>query len=317
MKRFIATAFVIALMTSHAPARIGETPSQLQERYGSPIKQAFGEGGEGICIYHADGFEQIRVHFSQGQSDQEDYVIYLEPGFLEAKANLVMRVQSENPNQHVENRENRVRVSSEARLQRISKGQDSNPNEGERSYSGVAKVKLYDLGDIAVLNDNGTVIEMPTRIKGFEAKPGHCYTVTVLASSPGEVSGAPPVIISKREHVDRADFREDAAALGGMQQLVRVTEGDKVLIDRSVCSLHRIKMEQHKAEIVYGLPPPPSEAESYCIDHFPNYRDYAVGGCVVSDDSPKSAVIYICPKCVAECNEYKRQHPEEVKNPLN
>jgi hypothetical protein len=121
--------------------------------------------------------------------------------------------------------------------------------------------------------------------------------------------GAPFVVVSKREHVDWADLNEDAAA--EHQQLVRVSEGDKVLLDRSVCSLHHVKMEKRKVEIIYGLWAPPSEADLYCVNHFPHCADYALGGCAVTDDSPKSAVIYICPKCVAECNEYKRQHPEK------
>ena len=319
MKRCIATGFVIALITSHAPARIGETPSQLQERYGSPIKQAFGDGGEGMCIYHADGLQEIRVHFSNRQSDQEDYVIgYAALDLSDPNFDLVKRVQLENPNDHVEDWYSRVRVSSEARLRRPSKTEGGNPSDSERSYSGVAKISDYGfpvLGpDIAVLNDNGIVIEMLSKLKDFEVKPGHRYTVTVLGNSPGEVGGAPPVLISKREHVDWADLKEDAAELGGMQQLVRVTEGDKVLLDRSSCSLHHITMEKRQVEIRYGMPPPPPAAEAYCIEHFPNHRDYAVGGCVVSDDSPKSAVIYICQKCVAECNEYKRRHPEQVKD---
>jgi hypothetical protein len=310
MKRYIATGFVIALMTSHAPARIGETPEQLQQRYGAPIKQAFGDGGEGMCVYHADGFKEIRVHFSEGRSDQEDFLVILGTTSFEAKADLAKRVQSENPNQHVQNGwYDRVRVSSKTRFEGIAKPRDNNVADDKRSYSGIAKIKTFDLGKIAVLNDDGMVIEWPAQLElhGFEVKPGHSYTVTVLPNSPGYV-GAPSVVVSKREHMDWQDSNEDAAA---HQQLVRVSEGNKVLLDRSVCSLHKIKMEKRKVDIAYGLTAPSSDAELYCVNHFPNCADYALGGCDWSEDSPKSAVIYICPKCVAECNEYKRWHPEK------
>jgi len=307
MKRFIVIA-IAGSLASHSFARIGETPQQLQERYGRPIKQAFGDV-EGMCIYHADGFDKIRVHFYEGRSDQEDFFVILGTTSIEAKADLAKRVQSENPNQHVQDGwYDRVRVFSEARVRSRSKKDNDNAIDGERSYSGVAKVKSYDLGKVAVWNEDGTVIEMPTPLEldGFEVKPGHSYTVTVLPNSPGYM-GAPSVVVSKREHLDWDDFNEDAAA---HQQLVRVSEGDKMLLDRSVCSLHHIKMEKRKVEISYGLWAPTSDAELYCVNHYPNYEDYALGGCD-PEDNPKSAVIYICPKCVAECNEYKRTHPEK------
>jgi hypothetical protein len=310
MTRFIVIVIAGSLAAGHSFARIGETRQQLEQRYGPPVKQAFGDGGEGMCIYHADGFKEIRVHFSDHHSDLEDYLVILGTTSIEAKGDLAKRVQSENPNRYVQDGwYDRVRVSSEARVEGIAKPRDNNVADGERSYAGIAKIKTFDQGKIAVWNEDGTVIEMPTPLEldGFEVKSGHRYTVTVFPNSPGYM-GAPSVVVSKREHLDWNDFNDDAAA---HQQLVRVSEGDKVLLDRSICSLHHIKMEKRKVEISYGLWAPTSEADQYCVDHFPNYEDYALGGCVVTDNSPKSAVIYICPKCVAECNEYKRKHPEK------
>ncbi|HEV8618349.1 MAG TPA: hypothetical protein VGQ70_02545, partial [Candidatus Udaeobacter sp.] len=117
-----------------------------------------------------------------------------------------------------------------------------------------------------------------------------------------------------REHVDWNDAVDEAHS--SFQQLVRISVDNNTVFDRSVCSLHHVKMERRKAEIAYGMLAY-SKAESFCIDHYPNFQDYAAGGCVMSDDSPKSTAIYVCPKCVAECNEYKRQHPEENKSPFD
>src|SRR5438552_1909825 len=141
MKRFIVIAITGWLATSHSFARIGETPQQLQQRYGPPIKQAFGDDGEGMCVHHADGLDKIRVHFYEGRSDQEDFFVILGTTSIEAKADLAKRVQSENPNQHVQDGYyDRVRVSSEARPRSPSKKESDNAIDGERSYSGVAKV---------------------------------------------------------------------------------------------------------------------------------------------------------------------------------
>lgn len=50
--------------------------------------------------------------------------------------------------------------------------------------------------------------------------------------------------------------------------------------------------------------------ERHCQDHFPHYRDFGVGGCVMTaGDENKVIQIYICPTCVTGCNEYKAAQP--------
>jgi len=115
-------------------------------------------------------------------------------------------------------------------------------------------------------------------------------------------------VVSKREHVDWFDAVDDAG-LTGIQQLVRITEGGTVVFDRSVCGLHHVKMELRKVRVAYGMIGPKNWAESYCMGHFPHFKDLALGGCVEGD--AESTSIYICPKCVAECDDYMRQHPKD------
>ena len=116
-------------------------------------------------------------------------------------------------------------------------------------------------------------------------------------------------IVARREHVDWNDAVDEAHS--SFQQLVRISTDKNVVFDRSICSVHHITMERQNVPIAYGMLTS-SKAESYCADHFPNFRDFARGGCMVGDT--KFTSIYICPKCVAECNEYTRQHPEQDKH---
>src|ERR1051325_5686739 len=151
MKRSIVIAIAASLVANHSFARIGETPEQLQQRYGAPIKQAFGDGGEGMCIYHADGFKEIRVHFSDHHSDLEDYLVIPGTTSIEAKADLAKRIQSENPNRYVQNGGyDRVRVSSKAQVEEFGKPRNNNVADDERSYAGIAKIKTFGEGKIAV-----------------------------------------------------------------------------------------------------------------------------------------------------------------------
>jgi hypothetical protein len=306
MKRFVPIVVLLTAAVGSANGKIGDTPAEFEKRYGVPIKQAIDERGTGIRIYRSEKFKQIRVNFLNGISQREDYKYLGDPP--KADAAIVESIRAENPGKHVFDRSDSLRVYSEEAL--AAEDRLSQPDGLEHTYSGTVKIKREGDSGWAVLRDHDNVIEIPvltpTYPREFELTEGANYSVTVLDKFSIDINQK-LVVVSKREHVDWEDCIDDAG-LGGIQQLVRIKQGDKTVFDRSVCGLHQVKMELRSVEIAYGLYAPQSQAEIYCMQHFPHFRDFALGGCQVGDE--KFTSVYICPKCVAECNEYTRLHPK-------
>jgi len=306
MKQLALTAFGIAFALTHLSARIGETPSQLEERFGAPIKEALGEDSSGLRVYHSAEFTEIRVLFIEGTSEKEKYIYAGEPPIPPA---LIDTIRKENPGQEVIDVTSWVTVSSERGL--ATEDRLPKRDQLEHTYSGQAKMKKDGDWHRAILHDQDTVIEIPIFPLGypreFELTDGASYSVTVLDQDSEDINGV-IAVISRREHADWHDSVDDAG-VGGIQQLLRITSGDKVIFDRSVCGLHHVKMELRNVRVAYGMYGPKNWAESYCIGHFPHFRDFALGGCVVGD--AESTSIYVCPKCIAECDDHTRTHPTE------
>ncbi len=310
MKRFLPIVLLLTVAIRWTDAKIGDTPAAYDARYGHSIKKAFDSDGSGLSVYKTEKFKEIRVTFVKGTSRKE---VYKYAGDSPIPQPLVDTIHAENSGQDVFDGSNEISV-------RPSKTDLSEHNELERpsgretTYTGAVKERNDGEARYAVLTDHGTVVElamMPPRYpQEFNLTPGRRYSVTLLEQWADDTNTRVGVV-SKREHVDWFDCVDDAG-LNGIQQLVRITEGDKVVFDRSICGLHHVKMEIRSVEIGYGMYAPQSKAEIYCMEHFPHFRDFALGGCVVGD--AKFSSIYICPKCVAECNEYTRQHATEEKH---
>lgn len=308
MKKFAFALAIVFLLEEHARARIGDTPEQLQQRYGAPLKESFDQRGYGAGIYQANGFKEIRVTFVKGKSHLEVYEI---TGDRPVQDSVVEMLKQENPGESVLALSNQVRVGAEESESELKFVTHSNQ---EHTYWGTPKYRQDGETRTLVLHDGETVIEIPLRRPDTglnDLNPDTRYSITVLDEN-SENLESQIAIVSRREHVDWNDAVDEAHS--SFQQLVRLSVDNKTIFDHSICSLHHVKMERRNVEIVYGMLAY-SKAESYCIAHYPNFRDYAVGGCLVGDT--KSTSIYICPKCVAECDEYKRQHPAENKNSLN
>ena len=77
-----------------------------------------------------------------------------------------------------------------------------------------------------------------------------------------------------------------------------------------VCPVHDVRMLKRTVEITYGLPaastPPPSRDKR--ARDFPFGEPQYLGGCVVSDDSPKYAVVYACPRCESALKLWVKAH---------
>lgn len=306
MKRLILTAFGLALGLTHVPARIGETPAQLEARFGSPLKEGFDGARSGLSVYRTKEFQEIRVTFVKGASTKE---VYKYDGEKSVPQTLIEAIRAENQGQNVFDGYNQITVES---LNSDTFDYLARPGGGEKTYSGVVNEKTVDNQRWVVLSDHGTVIELPIATPAYPQqitlRAGRTYSVTMLEELAYDINTIVGVV-SKREHADWFDAVDDAG-LTGIQQLVRITEGGTVVFDRSVCSLHHVKMELLEVPVEGGFHPPKSDAESFCMQHYPYYRSFASGGCM---DLAASTRIYVCPKCVAECNDYARQHPDKDK----
>lgn len=309
MRRFPSIVLVVIFGIATAHAKIGDKLADYEARYGRSVKQSFDSSGSGISVYRTDKFKEIRVTFSKGLSRRE---VFKTTDDRPIPRSVVDAIRAENAGQKLDALSQEIDVwapeTASSTLVEFEK-----PSGRETTYTGSVKIRNDNDGRYAVLIDHGKVVELPLTPPGypdeFSLMPGRTYLVTLLqewAVDTNTRSG----VVSKREHVDWNDCVDDVGS-NGIEQLVRITEGGQVIFDRSICGIHHVKMELRNVEIDYGMYAAGSEAESYCMQHFPHFRDFALGGCVVGDQ--KFTTIYICPRCVAECNEYTRQHPKKDK----
>ena len=74
-----------------------------------------------------------------------------------------------------------------------------------------------------------------------------------------------------------------------------------------MCEVHHVKMKQESIPVVYGLPVRDEETQRMWEAerlYFPNAKNIKLGGCIVSDNSPDSAVTWECHLCRRARNEW-------------
>ena len=256
-------------------------------------------------IYRSREFKQIRVAFTEDKSVIETYMP--SEGIADKEALFESARQ--------ENRDEYSTVTTEGALE-IGLGEPERElkfvsgNGQTRSYSGRVEIKKKDDQSYAVLQEDAAVLEFPLSFPEVEAaafQPGLDCKITVQNRVPHDLS-APAVWVGKREHADARDMLGDAHTQ--LQTLIAIENGGKRVYDRSFCAVHERSMELRNVGVAFGMLGF-SASERYCQDHFPHYRDFGIGGCVMSEgDENKTIPIYICPDCVAACNEYKTKHAE-------
>jgi len=87
-----------------------------------------------------------------------------------------------------------------------------------------------------------------------------------------------------------------------------------------ICEVHHIKMERKKVKIIYGDDAWGIWSNKYkCKDEdytsfsntmrkeFPHAKDVVFGGDVISNTSPASAYLYVCPRCAEILAARKKQ----------
>ncbi|HVF48728.1 MAG TPA: energy transducer TonB [Pyrinomonadaceae bacterium] len=67
--------------------------------------------------------------------------------------------------------------------------------------------------------------------------------------------------------------------------------------ENKTCEVHQIKLERDKVGILYGLRMLEAEPDDAPQRLFPNASTEVEGGCVITDDSPKYALVLYCREC--------------------
>jgi len=183
----------------------------------------------------------------------------------------------------------------------------------DQTLQGVVTLKKDDNLTRLIVRSGDLVIAIPWSAEGYPEKgrPTSGGTSTLTLRDEDHVdTNALVAFVSDREHKSLEDAIYDSKTY----LVQRLKQNDDVLFDRSVCEVHHVAMSQKMAEVDYGMWAPETSADAYCFKNFPHHLDFILGGCVSSYDSPKAALHYVCPKCVAECEQFKREHPESRKH---
>jgi hypothetical protein len=93
-------------------------------------------------------------------------------------------------------------------------------------------------------------------------------------------------------------------------ELRKVQSSGRTIYDIEVCEVHKTKMDYKEVRISYGLPAPRPDEPSGDIERrlFPHHREYSLGGCVISPDSPKTEKVYFCSDCKKAYEKWKSEN---------
>lgn len=323
----ILTALFGSLSGPSASAYLWESQAQIEQRYGQPTKTT-GYPDDRAYTYAFENF-QVEIKFFNDSSQEEAYS-QVDPnrpldeseirGLLEANsAGRTWRKEKDNdwvldgprgrayatyspelkpPQLHLYTDDKVKRMMDPASLSRPPR------TSKEETFQGVLTPRREDKGTRLLFRSGKLVMEIPWSAEGYPDRgrvtSGKTYSVTLRDENDVDINSA-VAFVSDREHKRFEELIEDSKSY----VLVRIQDGSEVVFDRSVCENHHVKMVTRMAEVAYGLWAPSSDAEMTCARLFPHYRDFILGGCVVSDSSPKTGMLYICPKCVEECERLK------------
>jgi len=93
-------------------------------------------------------------------------------------------------------------------------------------------------------------------------------------------------------------------------ELRKVEWAGQTIFDIEVCEVHTSKMDYKEVKIAYGLfvPGPDEPSGDTARRLFPHRHEYSFGGCVVSADSPKTEMAYVCSDCKKAYEKWKSEN---------
>ena len=85
--------------------------------------------------------------------------------------------------------------------------------------------------------------------------------------------------------------------------LHRITHGDSVIYDASICYIHKAAMKRTEVPVSYGMP---GGSEAYIKAFKTKFRHYGVveGGCIVPPE-PQTDMTWVCQQCKAAKESWK------------
>jgi hypothetical protein len=81
--------------------------------------------------------------------------------------------------------------------------------------------------------------------------------------------------------------------------------------ERTVCEVHGVDLEEDTVRIGYGLPAFDLEEREAEERLFPNAALRAMGGCMVTPDSPKWGRVRYCEECRRQRRIWEEAHPRK------
>jgi len=81
-----------------------------------------------------------------------------------------------------------------------------------------------------------------------------------------------------------------------------------------ICNVHHVQMHKEMVPIIYGLlieEPGVGPSSKTRLYHFPFADKYSVGGCDVMPNSPKKELIFVCPECLSQEQQWIIKHPRD------
>jgi hypothetical protein len=84
--------------------------------------------------------------------------------------------------------------------------------------------------------------------------------------------------------------------------------------ESDICEVHQLKMTRQQVEIRYGMPNAHDMAFlEAAYKQFPHSGMPLEGGCIIQDNSPQSAAVFVCPRCHIEALAWLNEHKEPEK----
>lgn len=322
-------AILIALSSIPATgfAKIGDTPEQLRKEFGDPVATSIDQEGNGLRIYRATDFDEIRITFVAGKSRIESYRPKkgVDPKTLFADLRAEYHGELRDP---IKFDPKTAEGLLELLPNKISNQERSDPQTGQTVFvigseevnelkfvKGTKKISVYS-GQIErkeinrkrwiIIRAREGIIELPTvssQPKLDALRPGVACSVTLRDEVPHDFMSAQMAWVGKRVHLDHFDAVDDAH--DSLQLVLKIEADGEVLFDRSICEVHNVPMVLRDVPVrdeLAGL----TADERRCEKDAPHAREFAF--CDRSEG--ESAETYLCPACLTSFKECKAAHPD-------
>ena len=123
----------------------------------------------------------------------------------------------------------------------------------------------------------------------------------------------PKEIVSLLNNVDayqisilKTGWPIDKDYLRWTNSLLSIKLNDNVIIDYTICTIHKMKMDFELKPIVYGLMTKDNSMQEFKNKFFPYAESFYYGGCMQHGASPEQAKVFLCDECIAAKEIYNR-----------